>query len=423
MVMIHFGRIDIVLLILNGIIFLIPMASSFYFAVVFLRSPYRRMKPLQKTEPKTRFAVIIPACNEERVIRRALDSLQQLDYPRELFDVIVIADNCTDATASIAADCGIRVMERFDLTRRSKAHAMHWAFFEHGLLDAGYDAVCIIDADNKVSSTFLRFVESRISEGHVVVQGRCKSINPFDTFVSSFLTLIIAMVNRMWALPLENCGISTLYSGTGVAIRCDHIRNIGWDINTLVEDVEFSLQTVLSGHKVRYCDEAVYFTEHPADFSSFWRQQRRWMSGNIACGQLFFSTLTDRYLKEKDASSVMGIFKLLLPYACIAGFLQIILGPILSIAILGAQIFTPFAIVCYLLYAQLTGMVSAIVILLLDGSLCWRMWKGVLCFSMYPVFFGLVSLTSLMQPKRNWELIEHGLKGKVKTARPFSTET
>ena len=405
----NIGKIDVMLILLSGFILFLPALSGLYFAVVFLRSPFRRVKPLPAGIPMTRFAMIVPACNEERVIQRALDSLLRLDYPGNRMDIFVIADNCTDATAKVASSCGVHVMERFDPVRRSKQDALRWAFYDQGLLEAGYDAICIIDADTTVSPSFLRHVERRISEGHAVVAGWRRTINPFDTFASSFSAILTMAGNRFSELPLVNRGISILNYGTGVAIRCDHLRKIGWTVNTLVEDMEFALQTILSGQKVMLCPEAVYEAEQPADIAALWQQQRRWQSGSLSCGFLFLGKITVRFLREKDASALMGFVKLLLPYTFIAGLFQIVLGPILSIALYGPGIFTPLSVLAGLLVAQLAGMVSAMGILLIDGSFSRKMWKGILCFSLYPVFFGMVSLVSLLWPKRNWVLIEHGL--------------
>ena len=422
MIPLTFGRLDVALIVLCGLLLVMQTAIGLYFAVVFLRSPFRRPSPFPTDPPTTRFAVLIPARNEERVIRRVLDSLKALDYPPELLDLFVIADNCSDATASIAGACGAKVLERFDPTRRSKSQALEWAFYDCGLLDAGYDAFCIIDADNLVTPTFLRWIEAGIRAGHAVVQGRCESMNPFDSCSSSFSALLFTVGNRMWNLPLANRGVSVLNYGTGVAIRADHLRRIGWKVRTLVEDTEFGILTVLSGHDVHYCDAAEYVAEQPRDFATMWRQQRRWLSGIVECGRLYFRRLLRQAWKGRDASALTGVIKLLLPYNCIVGVAQTVLGAALTFSLLGPQVLSPFSVLMGLVYAQLTGMVSAFLILLFDGRLDRRMWKGILCFSLYPVFFGAVSLVSLLKPKKNWELIEHGEDLKKSAIRTYTAE-
>src|SRR5205807_4822375 len=76
--------------------------------------------------PRHRFAVLVPAHNEELLIGRLLDNLQQLDYPSDLFEICVVADNCTDRTAELARAAGATVYERVDPTQRAKGYALRW---------------------------------------------------------------------------------------------------------------------------------------------------------------------------------------------------------------------------------------------------------------------------------------------------------
>ena len=111
------------------IVFLIPFSFfSLYLAILSLLAMFRKEKPLDATTGKRRkFAILVPAHNEEEVIERTLSSLVRIEYPRELFDVIVIADNCTDRTAAISRSMGAnKVFERFDRVLIGKGHALKW---------------------------------------------------------------------------------------------------------------------------------------------------------------------------------------------------------------------------------------------------------------------------------------------------------
>src|SRR4051794_23950040 len=81
----------------------------------------RRAEPTRRY-PTTRFDVLVPAHDEEAGIAATVASLRAIDYPRALFRVIVIADNCTDDTAARAADAGALVRERNDAGRRGKGY-------------------------------------------------------------------------------------------------------------------------------------------------------------------------------------------------------------------------------------------------------------------------------------------------------------
>lgn len=83
-------------------------------------------------------------------------SLKRLDYPKELYDIFVIADNCTDKTAEKAREKGALVYERFDKDKRGKGYALEWMFNKLFKMDKKYDAVIIFDADNLASKNFSR---------------------------------------------------------------------------------------------------------------------------------------------------------------------------------------------------------------------------------------------------------------------------
>ena len=121
-------------------------------------------KPLIK-DKKHKFMMILPAHNESAVIGNLIESLQALDYPKELYDIYVIADNCTDNTAQIAKDLGAIVYERFDETKKTKGFAMQWFLNQKIKEDADYDAFCVFDADNVVDKNFLNAMNKKLCQG------------------------------------------------------------------------------------------------------------------------------------------------------------------------------------------------------------------------------------------------------------------
>jgi len=92
--------------------------------------------------------LIVAAHNEEAVIGHIVDSLFRQNYPRNLFDVYVVADNCTDRTAEIAEEHGAIVYKRYNNSARGKGYALEWMFEK-------YDAISVFDADNLVSANYL----------------------------------------------------------------------------------------------------------------------------------------------------------------------------------------------------------------------------------------------------------------------------
>ena len=134
--------------------------------------------------PQKRFAVLVAAHNEEQVIGPLLENLKRMDYPKELYDVYVIADNCDDQTAAIARQAGVKVAERFSDSERGKGYAIRWMLERLKEINIDYDAVVMFDADNLVATHFLRAMNDRLLDGNKVIQGYLDIKNPFDSWVS-----------------------------------------------------------------------------------------------------------------------------------------------------------------------------------------------------------------------------------------------
>ena len=105
--------------------------------------------------PKNSFAIVVCAHNEEAVVGELVKNLKSLDYPDELYDIFVVADNCTDKTAEVASAAGANVHERFNKEEVGKGYAMGWMFDRVDKMDRKYDAFLIFDADNLVHPQFI----------------------------------------------------------------------------------------------------------------------------------------------------------------------------------------------------------------------------------------------------------------------------
>ena len=127
-------------------------------------------KPL-KTNKEHRFMAIIPAHNEEEVVGNLIESLKNQNYNKELYDIYVIADNCTDRTARVARDLGAIVYERYDEKHKTKGAALDWFLQQKIKEDAPYDAICVFDADNIVDKNFITAMNKKLCQGEDVVQG------------------------------------------------------------------------------------------------------------------------------------------------------------------------------------------------------------------------------------------------------------
>ena len=233
-------------------------------------SGWRKRKEEKDFTPEKRFALITAAHNEEAVIRYHLESIKKLNYPAELFDIYVIADNCTDTTAAIARQEGALVYERFS-PQRGKGYALEWMFnklFE--MEEQKYDAICLFDADNIVSSNFLLEMNSKLKKGYRSIQGYLDTKNPNDSWVTACYATAYWSMNRMWQLARFNKGLSNALGGTGVCLEYQLLKEYGWGATCLTEDLEFTMKLLMNGIKTSWAHEAKVYDEKPVYFSQTW---------------------------------------------------------------------------------------------------------------------------------------------------------
>lgn len=270
-----------------------------YFFILGIAGLFRIKSP-KIAEPKSVFAIIVPAHNEEMVIGPIVDNIIALDYPKELFDVFVIADNSNDQTASRAAEHGAIVYERFDTTQRGKGYALEWFFNKLYHLPKKYDAVIIFDADNLVEPNFLKHMNNSLCGGDKIIQGYIDAKNPLDTWVTASFAMAFWVANRMLQLARYNLGLSNYLGGTGMAISLDVLREIGWGATSLTEDLEFSLKALLRGYKTTLAYEAVVYDEKPLTFKQAWHQRKRWALGHIELFRTYSLEFIKQLFMKKD---------------------------------------------------------------------------------------------------------------------------
>ena len=202
------------------------------------------------TDKKHRFIIALPANNEESVIGNLIKSLQIQDYDKSLYDIYVIADNCTDGTANVARENGAIVYERFDADKKTKGYALNWFLDKMKDKKDDYDALLVFDADNVVDKNFLNVMNKKLCQGEVLVQGYRDIKNPTDTWVSGGYAIFYWTMNRLYHLARYNMGLSPLINGTAFMVKWDILIDEGWNTKTLTEDIEFALINISKGVKL-----------------------------------------------------------------------------------------------------------------------------------------------------------------------------
>lgn len=258
-----------------------------------------RRKEKKNYTPKNKFALLIAAHNEEVVVGSLIESMLKLDYPKEMYDVFVIADNCTDDTAKIAKGYGVNVCERFSKDKRGKGYALEWMFAKLFDMEKQYDAVAIFDADNLVHKDFLKEMNSKMQEGYKVVQGYIDSKNPEDSWIAASYSIGFWTQNRMNQLAKANLGLTSQIGGTGFAIETNTLKKLGWGATCLTEDLEFTCKLVLNGEKVGWAHDAIIYDEKPLKLKQSWSQRKRWMQGFTDVASRYFFKLLRKSIVER----------------------------------------------------------------------------------------------------------------------------
>lgn len=286
---------------------------TFYCFVISLFGFYRKQEDYN-LPPGSRFAVVVAAHNEERVIGQLLRNLRELNYPKDLYDVYVVADNCEDETARIAAEQGALVIERFNKVDKGKGYALEYAFDQ--IFNAGieYDAVVVFDADNLVSPDFLTIMNVRLLKGEKIIQGYLDTKNAADTWITKAIYICYIITNRFLQLAKYNLGLTCALGGTGMCLSVDVLKRYGWGMTSLTEDLEFQTKALMNNLRVTWAHDAKVYDEKPLTLMQSLRQRKRWMQGHCNVAGRYAVKLMRQGIATRNFVMIDGALYLVQPF-------------------------------------------------------------------------------------------------------------
>ena len=244
----------------------------------------KKTKDYQEHDPEARFLVLVPAHNEENVIGDIVRNLQEMDYPRELYDFYIIADNCTDGTADRARALGAQVIE----TRREspeeptgKPVALKKALDALGDYAARYDLMMIFDADNLMDRNMFREVNSQYIDKDKPDMIQCYlGVKNKKGVVAWFDYVSFTLNNRFFMLAKHRMGVNSAIGGTGYAITTAYLRDRGgWTTRSLTEDFEIQVEATIQRRRILWNHNTRVYDEKPTRFCASVRQKIRWGQG------------------------------------------------------------------------------------------------------------------------------------------------
>ncbi len=377
-------------------------------SVYFLLISLFGLRPCRRAAPAAayrRLACLIAARNEEAVIGACVQSLLSQAYPRAQFDVWVIPNNCTDATAEAAQAAGARLFFCREAVR-CKGDALRQAV--GALLEEDYDAFCVFDADNLVQPGFLSAMNDMLAAGAPAVKGAMRVKNPGASWVSGCYGLYFTLFDRFFSRARMNCGLSAKLVGTGFAVSREALLQLGgWNTHTIAEDAEFSAQLVCAGLRVWFCEQAVTLDEAPERLSVSLRQRRRWSSGVMDVAAQAAPALALAARKTGSLCCADLLLMLLSPFTQALSLVPALVSMLCALQAGqgAAQLLSSLRALC----AMAAGSVLFAALLASLGRYrAGEIWKSVLLF---PFFMGSwlpLVLCSLFFRTRRWEHIAHG---------------
>lgn len=352
-----------------------------------------------------KFAILICARNEQKVIINLLDSLSKQDYAGE-YKVYLVADNCTDDTAKISHEHGAVVFERNDLSHIGKGYAMEYGvdcILKHS---PDIEAICVFDADNLASSSFLTEMNKAFNSGAQVVSGYRDTKNIHESWLTEAYSVYWLMLMRFYYLPRRILKLSTLVGGTGFGFLTSSLTDKKWHTETLTEDIEFSIQQILKGNHIVYANKAVFYDEQPASFKDSVNQRLRWMCGGIQCLKLYFKNAWYAIIKGRKYLWDVLWYLLVIP----ASGLTVVFDILSIIVVCSTPVLSDYLIlyVAFIIFsAVILVWIVAYATLKLEKRNIKTMRRAIF---MYPIFMFTMmvfALISIFKQNLEWTPISH----------------
>lgn len=259
------------------LLFLVTLPGTLELLGLTLAALFPPLFPLQNRGLVSglRLIVIVPAYNEERSIERTLRSLKGCNGE---VDILVVADNCTDQTATRALALNVRVFEYSDSAHRGKDNALRYALKQ--LSTENYDAYVIVDADTVVEPNFIEIIREAFAKKADAVQ-TCNLQLDRNTLTSRLTKIAMMAFNILRPLGREHLALSAGCFGNGFGISRATLDAVPWNVRSVVEDVAYHLQLVRAGFRVKFLEKTVVYAETPPDSRALLSQRSRWEGGRL----------------------------------------------------------------------------------------------------------------------------------------------
>lgn len=265
--------------------------------------PNCNKRKLNKKE-KSNYAILIPARNEEKVITGLMESLKKQSVKVDFKDVYVMVSDKNDLAIPILKKYNCNIITRVNPNLKRKGYALNELIKS---IKKEYDLYFIFDADNILDKDFIKYMLDEYKDGYDIVTSKRLNKNPKDSvtaYCSGLLFTLLNIFNKSKANNNEN----VILSGTGFFICGDIIKKLkGYPFNTLTEDYELTLYSIINKYNSSYCDKAVFYDEQPIDLNVSIKQRTRWIKGYFENRKKYSRKLAEQYKKTRNFSILKEI--------------------------------------------------------------------------------------------------------------------
>ncbi|MFC1884330.1 glycosyltransferase family 2 protein [Thermodesulfobacteriota bacterium] len=321
------------MIIFKIILYLLGLYLLFYSAYIFVLSIANLLikeKSRRSNISESIFALIIPAHNEEIFLPRLLKSTGTLSYPKDLYSIFVIADNCDDRTVDIAKEFSTNVFERNDTEKIGKGYAIKYAL--ENISQDNFNAVLIIDADSVVDKNILVCLSKKIEQGAKAIQCYNAVANPYESWFTVLMNVARDIGNEIIEPAKEKLGLSSHLMGNGMCFTKEILNKYGWDAFSIGEDWEYYTTLVLNGERVAFAKYAKVFHQESRSLKQATSQRIRWSSGRFSVLRSYGIKILFKGIKSLNLKLIDASFPLVLPNPSF-GINLSVLGLVLSLAV------------------------------------------------------------------------------------------
>jgi 1,2-diacylglycerol 3-beta-glucosyltransferase len=290
------------------------LAVSTGYLLVLLAAGARYADPtVRRGGTPLHLVVLVPAHDEELGVAQAVEALVRQDYPPEQVDVIVIADNCTDGTARVAAAAGASVWERHDPDARGKGQALGWAVERVRSAARRPEAILVVDADCIASPNLCSVVAEAFSDATMrALQVRYYVSNAEESDTAALRAAGFILKHLIRSRGRARLGLSCGLFGSGMAFRTSLFDEVRWP-TSVTEDTELHLELVRRGVVVGYAERASVRSAMPPDSAGAAEQQLRWETGNAQLARRYVPRLITQAALTGDVQALAAAAELMAP--------------------------------------------------------------------------------------------------------------